>query len=146
MASRSCSGRTGPGCGRHPSVIWSETYIYIYMYIHMYICTYVCIYIYIYIYIHVCMYVCMYVYIYIYIYIYIQCNVTCIWSKQARASETRKVSCLFLRPRLAIWNLRLYRQIRNIFALRIWDSQFEILRFEIMTTDRTAGLHNKISA
>ena len=25
----------------------------------------------------------------------------------------------------------------NLFAFRIWDAQFEILRFEIMKTDRT---------
>ena len=47
-----------------------------------------------------------------------------------------KIPSLFLRPRpwqSEIWE---YGQISNIFAFRIWVAQFEILRFEIMKTDR----------
>ena len=49
----------------------------------------------------------------------------------------QKIMFVFAAWTLAIWNLRQYGQISNIFAFRIWDAQFEILRFEIMKTDRT---------
>ena len=46
---------------------------------------------------------------------------------------------VFAAQTLAIWNSRRYGQINNIFAFRIWDARFEVLRFEIMKTDRSSG-------
>ena len=42
---------------------------------------------------------------------------------------------VFAASTLAIWNLRQYGQISNMFAFRIWEAEFEMLRFEIMKTD-----------
>ena len=46
------------------------------------------------------------------------------------------------------WNLRQYGHVSSIFAFRIWDARFEILRFEIMKTDHlvnTCVLERKLT-
>ena len=53
-----------------------------------------------------------------------------------RLRSVFNISCLFLRPRPWQFEIRQYGQISNIFAFRIRDAQFEILRFEILKTDR----------
>ena len=107
---------------------------------------YTCMYIYIYIYTHTYTYIYIHICVYIYIYTCIKVSPLA-WFDRAgdrfrRVIPTRTVSFqnfkfVFAAWTLAIWNLRQYGHISNIFAFRIWDAQFEISRFEIMKTDRT---------
>ena len=59
-------------------------------------------------------------------------------SRQGHTVSFQNSMFVFAAQTLAIWNLRQCGQIGNIFAFRIWDAQFDILRFEIMKTDRIA--------
>ena len=94
---------------------------------------YIYIYIYIYIYsIHSCWCV-------IYVYMYISLSLFQTTCRNPLTVSFQNFKIVFAAWTLAIRNSRQYGHISNIFYFRIWDTQFEFLRFEIMKTDRTAN-------
>ena len=135
-------------------------YIYIYIYIYTHVCVYVYIYVYIYIYIHIYIYIYVYIYVYdincciiviimnmyIYIYIYTHTNMyiyiyihthVCIYIYTYMCIGPPPIAApppfVELSPR-DLSRLYMYsRCIQHIGYL----AQFELLRFEIMKTDRT---------
>ena len=117
----------------------------------MYVCMYVCM--------HVCMYVCMYVCIYIYIYIYIYIAPP---SELAQAAQKQPTPGPFYRgvdcgegasssPWFrCLWNEseQWFRdfEVRVSNGSGIRDPQFEIMRIEIMRTDRKVTLTPTLAA
>ena len=110
--------------------VYTYIYIYIYMYIHVHI----------YIYIYTCLSIYSLIDWFVYLYIVRSAD----WARRRKTVDFRNVIVFFWAETLAHWNPTSCRKtIRNSFA-RIWDSQIESSKIEIMETDRTGQMRGRI--